>query len=140
MRLGAGWKAGVYGSVGLYQSSSAEDPGYGGAAGLLFEHRFSPEANVSPSLGVGLGWRGHYVTQQHLRQSLLGLDLLRLQVGLDAKVAPGIRLAPTLAATLTGLFWQDPGSGTGYSDIQHPGLTVFLFAGVRGQFDLLDRS
>ena len=71
------------------------------------------------------------------RESLLGFDMLRLQVGLEPAMWSGVTLSPVVGASLTTFLWQKAPGASDFSSVSDPRLSVFLFAGFRGGFDVL---
>ncbi len=71
------------------------------------------------------------------RDSRHGIDLARVQVGVDVPVAAGITISPFVGATATLFLIQQLSSETSFSDIQGRKVNVFLNAGLLGRFDVL---
>jgi hypothetical protein len=144
LQLDGGWRIDPRWLVGAYLEGTAlaagRDPGSehatGLAAGLQGRFHLLPFAKTDPWVGVGFGWRGLWTPRGHERLGLHGLDLARLQVGVDQRVTGGFSIAPSVGVALSEfLSVKQVGSGS-YAAIPSHKLNTLLFAGVSGRFDL----
>ncbi len=69
-----------------------------------------------------------------------GIDLARLQVGLDYRVSDRLAVAPVLGFAMTELLSERRPGASGYSDVEDRKIGHFVFAGVSGRFDVLGAS
>jgi len=65
-----------------------------------------------------------------------GVDLARLQVGLDYRVSRELSVAPYLGASATMFFTEQLGHETTFSNIGSPNVNFFFLGGVMGRFDV----
>lgn len=144
LKLDAGWRidprwmVGAYAEGSLYGSGNVpgSDHATGLAAGLQGQFHVLPFEKYDPWVGVGFGWRGLWADRGNGTQSLQGLDLARVQVGVDYRLTDSFSLAPTVGVSLTQFLSQKPAGGSGFVDTTDRKLNTFVFAGVGGRFDL----
>lgn len=102
-------------------------------AGTMATWHFRPARSVDPWLGVGGGVRWLAIDQNNSDTvKLRGLDVARLQVGIDYRVSPGFAISPMIGATATTFLQQDIGNG--YRSTDHEVSWTFS-GGVLGRFD-----
>lgn len=65
-----------------------------------------------------------------------GLELARLQVGVDYRITPDVAVSPLIGAALDMFVSQDSPMTTGYAEIQSKKVNFSGFAGIAGRFDL----
>ena len=144
LRVDAGWRIGPHVSAGAYCESAWFAGGHegtdgmtGAAAGLQGRLHARPLSKVDPWVGLGFGWRGLWLDHGVGTHAMQGLDLARLDVGVDFQVSRGFRLAPTVGVTVTEVLSEKrPGAG-GYVDVEERKVSTFVFAGVTGRIDVL---
>jgi hypothetical protein len=146
LELDLGWRIDPHFLVGVYGTgawfSTGDAPGnafnnWSATAGVQGNYHFLPGESLDPWIGIGAGWRGYWVNRPEGRDSRHGLDVARLQVGLDVPVAQGVTVSPFVGAAATLFLTQRLAQETSFSDIQERKVNVFLNAGVLGRFDLL---
>ncbi len=149
LELDVGWRidphflVGVYGSGAWFSTGDAAGNAFNNwsaTAGVQGNYHFLPGESFDPWVGLGAGWRGYWVNRPEGRDSRHGLDLARLQVGVDVPVASGIAVSPFIGASATLFLTQQLAQESSFSDIQGRKVNVFLNAGVMGRFDLLGSS
>ena len=88
-------------------------------------------------LSLGTGWRGLWLDPDQGKQtSLQGLELARVQLGVDYRVSEDIAIAPVVGGSLTMFVSQDAPMTDGYTEIQDKKVGFVGFAGLAGRFDL----
>jgi len=146
LELDLGWRIDPHFLVGIYGTgawfSTGDAPGnafnnWSATAGVQGAYHFLPGENLDPWISLGTGWRGYWVNRPEGRDSRHGLDLARLQVGLDVPVTNGVAVSPFVGASATLFLTQQLAQETSFTDIQDRKVSVFLNAGVMGRFDLL---
>jgi len=146
LQLGVGYRFEPRLMIGFYGEAAGYDPGtrvdkdgevFSAAAGVQAQWHFAPYAQLDPWLGIGTGWRGYWVREDDSESySMQGLDLARVQAGVDYRLAPGISVSPLLSLSVSKFFADRTPSDRDYEEIDHPTANVFLFAGIMGRFDL----
>ena len=78
---------------------------------------------------------GYWISRDGVRSSYQGVDLARLQLGVDMPLTPSFSLEPVLGVTLSTFATHKSPSGAA-SDARSSSLSVFVLAGVLARFDL----
>jgi len=131
---------GVYGTLARFERGDAMALGSrarGATAGIQAAWHARPSRSLAPWVSVGAGWRGLWLTPKDAAASAVhGLEVLRVQLGVDYRITPGLAVTPVVGAGASVFLVEDaamPGELTGVHDRQ---LTVYGFTGVLGRFDL----
>jgi hypothetical protein len=148
VELGVGWRIEPHFTVGVYGSGSAHAAGdavpsgaraYGATAGFMVSYHGRPSARLDPWLGVGLGWRAYWVEGARGGDVLAGLDLPRIQVGVDYGLGDRMSVSPVLGVSLAQFVSHKPGAGSAYRDVTDSRKAAFVFGGVLGRFEAFGR-
>ena len=142
-RVDPHWLVGVYGSGGLYTTGNAAsnaDSIWSVTAGAQANYHFLPTAQWDPWVGLGAGWRGSFISKPGGSDTRHGLDLARLQVGVDYRVSPEFSISPYVGATLTTFLTQELAQDQTFSNVRDPNVNVFVLGGIMGRFDVLGSS
>jgi hypothetical protein len=133
-RINPRWMVGAYSSSALYPTwVGSAIPTLGTSAGLQANCHFA--SALRPWVGVGAGWHGYWISHNGVRSSYQGVDLARLQLGLEVPVTPSFSLEPLLSVTLSTFATQKAPAGAA-TDARSSSLSVFVLAGVLARFDL----
>jgi hypothetical protein len=137
-RIDPRWEAGIYGEFGYFSSGvlAGSDHALTAAAGLQGQFHLLPAEQWDPWVGVGFGWRGYWGRLNGNDYVLQGLDLARLQVGVDYRLTRQFSVGPVAGITLTEFLSHKPIGANGYSDTHDRKVDTFVFAGLGGRFDL----
>jgi hypothetical protein len=138
-RINPSWLVGVYGTTAWFSTGS--NPGntlnnWSATAGVQGNYHFLPGEGFDPWVGLGAGWRGYWVNRPEGRDTRHGLDVARLQVGVDIPVTSGVNISPFAGATASLFLTQQLANETSFSNISSPNVNFFFTAGVMGRFDL----
>jgi hypothetical protein len=135
---------GLYGSFAGFSRGDQVDTSanlYSAAGGVQMDIHFVPAGSeVDPWLSLGSGWRGYWINQLGGTTSDQGMEIAKLQIGLDYRVAQSVAISPVVGADLSTFFTQQPPGSSGWSNISSPQVNTFLFAGLLGRFDIPTRS
>ena len=143
--LAAGWRINPRWMVGVYSANSVYSGTLGGA-NTTFGTSAGVQANYysaspgRPWLGLGTGWHGYWLAQDTGRTTYQGLDLVRLQAGVDVPVTPSLSVEPMLGVTLSTFLSQKASAAAAYVDVKSSGVSVFVFTGVLARFDLFGHA
>lgn len=147
LRLEVGWRIDPRWLVGAYWEGARFAHGHegtdgmtGGAAGVQAQLHVLPAARLDPWVGLGAGWRGLWLDHGRGTHAMQGLDIARVQVGVDYRVSRGLSVAPTVGVALTELLSEKRPGATSYMDIEDRKVGTFVFAGVTGRMDVLRRA
>lgn len=145
LQLGVGYRLnpnlmlGIYGTGdqfgrGANVSSSASL--YSATAGLEANWHFLPNQVWDPFIGLGSGWRGYWVGTDQGTTSLHGWQILRLDIGVDYRMADAVSMAPVIGADLTTFFGQQIAGQSTFYNVGTPEVNTFIYAGLLGRFDI----
>jgi hypothetical protein len=93
-------------------------------------------SQLDPWISLGSGWRGYWIAQNAGTTSIQGMELAKLQVGLDYRIDRAISISPVVGADLSTFFTQSTPEESGFHNLASPHVNTFVFAGVMGRFDL----
>jgi len=131
---------GLYGTFSKYQHGDSIDSNtdvLGATAGVQAALHFRPDRSVDPWVSLGAGWKGLWLNpDQGKVTSLQGLELARLQLGVDYRVSQDVAIAPVIGGSLGLFLSQDSPMTTDYTEIQDKKVNFTGFAGLSGRFDL----
>ena len=153
IQLGVGYRLlpqltlGLYGSGAEFSRGSQVDSSatlYSAAAGAQADWHFLPGGSqFDPWLSLGSGWRGYWISENAGKTSAQGMELAKLQVGVDYRMTRAIAISPVIGADLSTFFTQSTPESSGFHNVSSPEVNTFVFAGLMGRFDLAtepDRS
>jgi len=139
-RINRNWLVGVYGTGGKYSLGNLT-PGdsdvWSATAGVQANYHVLPGDQWDPWVGLGAGWRGHWITKPGASDTRHGLDLARVQVGVDYRVSPEFSISPYLGASATMFLTQSLAQQGGFSNVPDPSVNFFFAGGLMGRFDVL---
>jgi outer membrane protein W len=141
-RVDRRFAVGVYGSGSKYATGDFSNGAdvWSATAGVQGNVHLLPDDDWDPWVGLGSGWRGHWVKSGTGTDSRQGWDIARLTAGVDYRVSSEFAVSPYVGAGLTAFFTQELAGQQSFSNVQSPNVNVWLFAGVQGRFDLFGSS
>jgi len=109
----------------------------GGAAGIEATFHVAPFERADPWLSLGTGYRMLWEVPPGDMPSTLthGFEVGKLALGIDLRPSDSVALAPMIGADLNVFPWTSE-PGTEMSSVSSPSVSTFVFAGLRGRFDL----
>jgi hypothetical protein len=139
-RINPTFAVGAYGSFSKYATGdhiSDQNDVFGATAGIQAMAHLRPERSVDPWVSLGAGWRGLWVSPDSGKKtSLQGLELARLQVGVDYRVSQDVSISPVIGGSLNMFVSEDSPMTTKYTEISDKKANFIGFAGLAGRFDL----
>ncbi len=138
-RINPRWMVGAYSSSALYPTTGGAGSTLSTSAGVQANYHFAASGELRPWVGVGAGWHGYWISHDGVRSSYQGVDLARLQLGVDMPITPSFSLEPMLSVTLATFATQQSPAGAA-SDARSSSLSVFVLAGVLARFDLFGHA
>jgi hypothetical protein len=139
-RINPTFAVGAYGSFSTYATGDQVDGDtnvLGATAGIQGIAHLRPQRSVDPWVSLGTGWRGLWLDpDQGKTTALQGLELARVQVGVDYRVNENIAIAPVVGGSLDMFISQDSAMTDGYSELANKKVNFVGFAGLAGRFDL----
>jgi hypothetical protein len=146
VQVGAGFRIipqltlGLYGSFAGFGRGAQVDSTaslYTTAAGVQADWHFLPGGfRVDPWVSLGSGWRGYWVGESAGNTSNQGMELAKLQVGVDYRLSRDVAISPVVGADLSSFFAQRTPDSDGWTSIAKPQVSTFFFAGLMGRFDI----
>src|ERR1044071_111751 len=131
---------GAYGTFSKYERGDdlANDTDVLGAtAGLQAVLHARPDRSVDPWVSLGTGWKGLWLDPANGKTtSLQGLELARLQLGVDYRVSKDVAIAPVIGGSLGLFISQDSPMTTDLTEISDKKVNFTGFAGLAGRFDI----
>jgi outer membrane protein OmpA-like peptidoglycan-associated protein len=107
------------------------------ALSLTGTYHFRPYSFIDPYVSLGGGYRMLWQVPDAPQTQILthGVQLAKLQVGVDYRVAKNVAVGPFVAADLNYFLWDNPEGPRGDLDIQANRVNTFISAGIAGRFD-----
>jgi hypothetical protein len=132
--VGLGGQYQGYGARGTLANSTTLR---GAIAEAHATYHFLPYDRLDPHLTVGAGYRLFVESPAGNAPSTLthGLDLGKVEVGLDVRPSEGVAISPVIGADVN-LFVVRTGGGVEAATAGNKTLNTFVFAGVKGRFDI----
>jgi hypothetical protein len=131
---------GVYGTGSQFSrggSSLAGTDIRSATAGLQADFHFRPTRVIDPWVSLSTGWRGMWLTPDvGENTSLNGLQLARVQIGLDFRASPGVAIAPVFGGDASMFLSQSGPGQVGFANVGSPRVNFFLFGGLQARFDV----
>lgn len=141
-RVSPRFSAGVYGAIARFRHGDAIGDGsraYGATAGVQAVWHTSDTRSIDPWFSAGIGWRGLWIDRVGIpASSMQGIELLRLQLGIDYRLSPRLAVAPVISASLSIFLVENAAMPDDFTVVQDKRLNLYGFAGVLGRFDLGD--
>jgi hypothetical protein len=146
IQVGAGYRIipqltlGLYGSGAMFGHGGEGDPSadlYSVAAGFQADWHILPGGHrLDPWISLGSGWRGYWVHANSGNTSIQGMEIAKLQVGLDYRITQGLSVSPVIGADLSSFFAESTPETGRFTNLKNPDVSTFLFAGMMGRFDI----
>ena len=131
---------GIYGAGSMFSRGDQVDNStnlYSAAAGAQADWHFLPSGHeFDPWVSLGTGWRGYWIHGNQGTTSLQGLELAKLQLGVDYRVARAVAVSPVIGADLSMFLSESTPASQSFSNITDPKVNTFVFAGLMGRFDI----
>jgi hypothetical protein len=135
---------GLYGSGAEFSRGDQVDSSatlYSAAAGVQADWHILPGGyELDPWVSLSSGWRGYWINQDVGKTSVQGMEIAKLQVGLDYRLDRAVSIGPVVGADLSTFFTQSTPEANGFHNISSPQVNTFLFAGLMGRFDVPTQS
>lgn len=140
---GIGWRItpnlmiGAYTNLlGFTDSGDSNSDAVTLAAGLKADWHFMPAAALDPWVSLGTGVKFLGIENGDTDRGLTGLELAKLQVGVDYRVSPGFAIGPVIGAS-AAMFnnYYDDVESDDAMEINDREVNWTFSAGVMGRFD-----
>jgi hypothetical protein len=139
-RINPTFSVGAYGTFAKYATGdhiAGSTDVLGASAGIQAAAHLRPDRSVDPWVSLGAGWKGLWLSpDQGKNTALQGLDLARLQLGVDYRVNEDVSISPVIGGGLGMFVSQDSPMTNGYTEIVGKKVNFTGFAGLAGRFDV----
>ncbi len=110
----------------------------GAGFGMSGVYHVMPYERLDPWVSLGSGYRMLWVAPEGASDDVMyhGLEIAKLQVGLDVRATKDIAVGPVLAGGLDYFTWQNSDLDRNFHMIPDRRVSTFVFAGVQGRFDV----
>lgn len=140
-RLTPNLTLGAYGTLSGYQTGERVAPStdlvIAATAGLKADWHFRPASAIDPWVGLGTGWRELWLgNDAGTDQELRGIDLARVQAGLDYRLTSGVALTPYVGATATMFLAKEDAMTSGFDQIDNRKVNFSFTGGLMARFDM----
>jgi hypothetical protein len=132
--VGAGGQYQGYGASGAGASSTTLR---GALAEIHGTYHLSPYSRLDPHLTLGAGYRLFVESPAGDTPATLthGLDLGKLEIGVDVRPSESVAISPVIGADVNLFAWRTGGEA-GIATPLNRTVSTFVFAGVKGRFDI----
>jgi hypothetical protein len=131
---------GLYGTLARFRHGEVFMDGsrvHGATAGIQAVWHARTSRSVDPWIGLGAGWRGLWFTPKDATSSSVhGIDLVRLQLGIDYRFTHWFAIAPIVGVSASLFVREGADMATELTKVRDNRLNVYGFTGVLGRFDI----
>jgi hypothetical protein len=146
LQLGVGYRVipqltlGVFGTGAMFGRGDQVDAStkiYSATSGVQADWHFLPAGHeLDPWISLGSGWRGYWLHSDQGTVSMQGMELAKLQIGVDYRIDRAVAISPVVGVDLTTFLTQSTPETRAFNNISNPRVSSFLFAGLQGRFDI----
>jgi hypothetical protein len=141
-RLTPNWTIGGYATLSGYdvgrRAAPSTDLVVGSTLGVKVDYHYRPAASADPWISVGTGWRGMWLgNDAGTEVALQGIELTRIQAGIDYRFSPSFALTPYIGAGASIFLQKDDMNTKGYESISGKELNWSFTGGLMARFDVL---
>lgn len=134
------WSIALYGTVARFRHGDGMADGsraHSATAGVQAVWHSRAARSLDPWISVGAGWRGLWLSPRGAESSSVhGIELARIQLGIDYRFTPWFAIAPVIGASATAFVAEDAAMASSLSAVHDNRLNLYGFTGVLGRFDL----
>jgi hypothetical protein len=140
VRLIPSLAVGMYGTYARFRHGDAFADGSNAqaiTAGIQATWHARPARSLDPWISLGTGWRGLWLSPAGVpSSSLQGIELARLQLGVDYRLSPRFAVSPVIGASASLFVAQDSVTTNGLMALHDNRLNLYGFTGLVGRFDV----
>jgi hypothetical protein len=118
----------------LAEGSNRSRDVYTGSAGLMTDFHLRSRTAIDPWIGVGAGVAAILVEQDDGHSLTVGVELARLQLGIDFRLGDSFSIGPVIGASAT-LYGATKTPMTEFAELDDKGINWTFSAGVAGRFN-----
>jgi hypothetical protein len=140
-RMSSHLAIGLYGTLSGYNVGHAVAPttdlAIGATAGVKADWHFRPHTRIDPWVSIGAGWRALWLgADEGTERTLQGIEMTRVQLGVDYRITPTFALAPYIGASAAMFLAEDTMTANGYDEISSNEVNWTFTAGLLARFDV----
>jgi hypothetical protein len=140
VRTSPRFSIGAYGTLARFQRGTMMAEGsraYAVTAGIQAAWHARQTRSLDPWLSAGAGWRGLWLAPNDAASSSVhGVELLRVQLGVDYRITPAIAITPVVGASASMFLVEDAAMPSELTAVHDHRLNLYGFTGILGRFDL----
>jgi hypothetical protein len=140
MRWSPQFSLGVYGTLARFRHGEQFADGssaHGATAGVHAVWHSRESRSIDPWISAGAGWRGLWLSPAFAPAvSVHGLELLRIQLGIDYRFTPWFAISPVIGVSASLFLVEGAATATERMTLHDNRLNLYGFTGVLGRFDL----
>jgi hypothetical protein len=134
------WSIALYGTVARFRHGDDIADGsraHSTTAGVQAVWHSRAARSLDPWVSIGAGWRGLWLSPRGAEStSVHGIELARIQLGIDYRFTPWFAIAPVVGASATLFVVEDAAMATSLSAVHDNRLNLYGFTGILGRFDI----
>jgi hypothetical protein len=137
-----GWRATKHFAVGAYldlggfgDNNNSDRGAFAGSLGVQGTWHFAPTTTRDPWISLGTGVKLLALKDGDDERNLTGVELARIQAGLDFRISPRFALAPMIAASASMFNNVTMGDSDDAMSIRDKQVNWTFSAGILGRFD-----
>jgi hypothetical protein len=139
IRATPAWSVALYGTAARFRRGDSIADGsraYSSTAGVLAVWHSRAARSLDPWVSFGAGWRALWLSSAGSEStSVHGIELARLQFGIDYRFTRWFAIAPVIGASASVFVVEHAAMTTSLSTVHDNRLNVYGFTGVLGRFD-----
>jgi len=146
IELQLGYRATPHLGLGLYATAAAYEQGadvfdVGSASvGLRADWHFRPDRATDPWISIGTGFRALGMTgSDGVDRGLRGVDLARVQLGVDHRLSNSVSIAPVFGLTASMYGEMKDDMDDRFREIADKDVHISVTGGLLGRFDFFGR-
>jgi len=139
VRIRPSFTLGAYGTLARFDAGDMlpEGRAWGATGGVQARWNAREDRSIDPWISVGAGWRGLWLSPSSGGSSSAhGVELLRVQLGVDYRISPSFAITPVVGASASTFLVEDGPLSDGLTRVRDNQLDVYGFTGVLGRFDI----
>jgi hypothetical protein len=140
LRASPGWSLGLYSTLARFRRGDEIADGtraYSATAGLQAVWHARASRSLDPWIGVGAGWRALWLSPRGAETvSVHGVEVFRLQLGIDYRFTPWLSVAPVIGASASLFIVENAAMEDSLTSVHDNRLNLYGFTGVLGRFDI----
>ena len=131
---------GVYGTAARFRHGDLFADGsrvHGATAGVHAVWHSRAARSLDPWVSIGVGWRGLFFTPRDAAASSVhGIEIFRLQLGIDYRFSPQLAIAPVIGASASVFLREGDAMATELTEVRDNRINLYGYTGVLGRFDI----